>query len=72
MNYRKPAPDEKPRYRFCWLCSKKLWGNKFVYFTNVDGLEHITHERCAKEDIALLEQQLEQCEQDNPVERDDL
>lgn len=48
MNYRRPAPGEKPRYRFCWLCSKMLYGDKFVFYKDDDASEHITHLECAK------------------------
>ena len=35
----------KPRVRFCWLCGRKLWGNKHVE-TFVDGHIRILHKAC--------------------------
>lgn len=37
----------KPRYRFCWACSRQLYGNK--YRTRiVDNREVVLHGACAK------------------------
>lgn len=39
----------KPRVRFCWVCSKKLYGS--IHFVEVvykkDGLAKIVHKVCA-------------------------
>ena len=37
----------KPRYRFCWVCSRKLQAN-FHRVAIVDGHEVIVHAACAK------------------------
>lgn len=40
----------RPRYRFCWECSRQLYGNAHrVVF--VDGIERIVHAACAKEAV---------------------
>ena len=36
----------KPRYRFCWVCSRQLRGN-FHRVCLVNGHEVITHANCA-------------------------
>ena len=40
--------SEKPRVRFCWLCSKKLYGNHHREML-VDEHMRILHKRCAKQ-----------------------
>lgn len=45
------AKMPRPRYRFCWWCSRQLQGN-FHRIVVVDGIERIVHaacERAAKE-----------------------
>lgn len=37
----------KPRYRFCWVCSRRLQAN-FHRVAIVDGLEVIVHAACAE------------------------
>ncbi len=39
----------KPRYRFCWSCSRQLHGN-FHRVAIVDGNEVTVHADCAKRD----------------------
>ena len=36
-----------PRVKFCWECSRKLWGN---YYTEIiiDRLPRILHKSCAR------------------------
>lgn len=38
----------KPRYRFCWHCDGKLWGNKH-HVLETHGGEVTLHAECAKE-----------------------
>jgi len=38
-------PD-KPRVRFCWICSKKLRANFHRVILNNDGRECIVHREC--------------------------
>ena len=45
---------EKPKYRFCWECSRKLWGNRHAVRV-IDGHERILHKCCAKD----LDEQLD-------------
>ena len=41
-------PEElKSRVRFCWECSRQLWGNHFVE-REIDGYKRILHKQCAK------------------------
>jgi len=40
----------KPRVRFCWLCSKKLYGNHFKEIP-VDGHVRTLHKACATDVI---------------------
>lgn len=35
----------RPRVNFCWLCGRKLWGNKHIE-TFVDGHIRILHKAC--------------------------
>ena len=37
---------DKPRVRFCWHCSLKLWGIQYTRLW-VDGAERILHKSCA-------------------------
>ena len=41
------AKVAKPRYRFCWVCSRQIRGN---YFSEVpiDGFNRVVHKHCAK------------------------
>lgn len=39
---------KKPRVRFCWICSRKLWGNSHISVTGPDGNERIMHKFCHK------------------------
>lgn len=39
----------KPKYRFCWACSRRLHGN-FHRVAVVDGHEVPVHADCAKRD----------------------
>jgi ribosome-binding protein aMBF1 (putative translation factor) len=39
----------KPKYRFCWVCSRQLHGN-FHRVAIVDGNEVIVHADCARRD----------------------
>ncbi len=36
---------KKPRVRFCWYCSRKLWGNKYTE-DKIDGYSRIFHKSC--------------------------
>lgn len=38
----------KPRVRFCWACSRKLYGVSHVLRV-IDGCERILHATCAYE-----------------------
>jgi hypothetical protein len=38
---------EKPRVRFCWVCSRKLRGNHFAEIL-IDEHMRITHKACAE------------------------
>jgi ribosome-binding protein aMBF1 (putative translation factor) len=38
---------KKPKYRFCWVCSRQLHGN-FHRVAIADGHEVIVHADCAK------------------------
>lgn len=38
----------KPRYRFCWHCNSKLWGNEH-HILETDGGEILVHATCARE-----------------------
>ena len=42
------STQTKPRYRFCWLCSKKLRGNFHVEY-KIDGHSRILHKVCWKD-----------------------
>lgn len=44
----------KPRYRFCWACSRKLYGNSHA-LRFIDGYERILHGACAEEIDAGIE-----------------
>jgi hypothetical protein len=37
----------RPRYRFCWWCSRQLWGNVYRMVI-VDGIDRIVHAACAR------------------------
>lgn len=37
----------KPRIRFCWECSRQLWGNHFIEL-EVEGHKRIMHKSCGK------------------------
>ncbi len=50
MSDKKP----KPRYRFCWACSRKLHGNSYVLRV-IDGYERILHGTCAADIEAGIE-----------------
>jgi hypothetical protein len=39
----------RPRYRFCWWCSRQLMSNVHHQVVIVDGLECIVHKSCADE-----------------------
>jgi hypothetical protein len=43
----------KPKYRFCWVCSKQLWGNRFTT-AMANGHEVHVHGTCSR-DESLLE-----------------
>lgn len=45
----------RPKYRFCWACSRKLHGN-FHRVVIVDGLEAVAHVACAKRDGLVIKQ----------------
>jgi hypothetical protein len=34
--------------RFCWVCSKKLYGNHHATVKGPDGNERVMHKYCAK------------------------
>ena len=41
------ATGPKPRTRFCWLCSRQLYGRQFTEIQQ-DGHKHAVHKSCAK------------------------
>jgi hypothetical protein len=40
------ATGPKPRVRFCWVCSRQLYGRQFAE-VEIDGLKRIVHKACA-------------------------
>ena len=38
---------DKPRVKFCWHCSRKLWGRHHKILI-IEGHKRILHESCAK------------------------
>jgi hypothetical protein len=58
----------KPRVRFCWHCSKKLWGNHYDVVEYM-GIERIVHKQCKhkaekeikKEGVCHVQGQREDC-----------
>lgn len=43
--------NKKPKYPFCWWCSRKLWGNVHRLVV-VDGYEATVHVACVEAAIA--------------------
>lgn len=35
--------------KFCWICSKRFYGNKKYLILGEDGEEHLVHKTCAQE-----------------------
>lgn len=49
---KRPLPGEKPRVKFCWFCSKKLYGNHHRIIVDKEtSLEYIVHADCATEAV---------------------
>lgn len=52
MTPQSPPPqvsaEEKARARFCWHCSRKLYGNHFALDKTPDGREVVVHVGCKK------------------------
>lgn len=50
-----PISGEIPRVKFCWICSRKLRGNHFVYLDLLDGNPkerfRIVHKSCGQEEV---------------------
>lgn len=42
------ATGPKPPTRFCWECSRQLYGRQFKMITGPDGHQHAVHKSCAK------------------------
>ena len=45
------AKGPKPRTRFCWLCSRQLYGRQHVVILGPDGNTHPAHISCASEAV---------------------
>lgn len=41
------AKGPKPIVRFCWVCSRQLYGRQFATISR-DGHEHVCHKACAQ------------------------
>lgn len=51
MNTRPALPKTKrpkPPHPFCWVCSRKLWGNAYR-LVSVDGVQRVVHVACVEE-----------------------
>ena len=42
------ATGPKPSTRFCWVCSRQLYGRQFAEIDGPDGHKHAVHKSCAK------------------------
>jgi len=42
------ATGPKPKHRFCWICSRQLYGRQFAEIVGDDGHKHAVHKACAK------------------------
>jgi hypothetical protein len=41
------ATGPKPVTRFCWECSRQLYGRQFAEVVGPDGNKHAVHKSCA-------------------------
>lgn len=57
--------NEKPKAKFCWLCGKKLWGNKGTV-AHIDGHERILHKECAKDPEKMYQLKVQEEDQYGP------
>lgn len=48
INIRIPVKDEKPKFNYCWWCSRKLLGRSHRGVTLEDGYERIMHISCTE------------------------
>lgn len=45
---------KKPRYRYCWVCQRKLWGDTHAVVLGPDGYDRIVHKGCKNEADNIL------------------
>jgi hypothetical protein len=43
------AKGPPPKTRFCWECSRQLYGRQFSEVLGADGNKHAVHKSCAKD-----------------------
>jgi len=58
IKWERPKENEKPRTRFCWSCSRKLYGNHFVWLIPEDNIKRTSHLDCAKDEVRRSREQM--------------
>lgn len=51
------ATGPKPPTRFCWECSRQLYGRQFKTITGPDGHKHAVHKSCGDANVGHEEEE---------------